>query len=100
MNCLPCTRSRIDSAHAVARYTEEVLARAGSEFVNAGGALLEEYLRSPCTEEIAVFRAFARAVDGGQDGVVVLDTAPTRSGKPCRQMPASDFTSAKGAIHC
>ena len=40
-------------------------------------ALLEEDLRSPCTEEIAVFRAFAREVAGGTDRFVVLDTAPT-----------------------
>jgi arsenite/tail-anchored protein-transporting ATPase len=39
--------------------------------------MLEEDLRSPCTEEIAVFHAFARAVAAGQDGFVVLDTAPT-----------------------
>jgi arsenite/tail-anchored protein-transporting ATPase len=39
--------------------------------------LLEEDLRSPCTEEIAVFRAFAREVDRGSGGFVVLDTAPT-----------------------
>jgi arsenite-transporting ATPase len=39
--------------------------------------LLEEDLRSPCTEEIAVFRAFAEAVAEGEDGFVVLDTAPT-----------------------
>jgi arsenite-transporting ATPase len=38
---------------------------------------LEEDLRSPCTEEIAVFRAFARTVAQGQNGFVVLDTAPT-----------------------
>jgi arsenite-transporting ATPase len=38
---------------------------------------LEEDLRSPCTEEIAVFRAFAQAVEAGKDGYVVLDTAPT-----------------------
>jgi arsenite/tail-anchored protein-transporting ATPase len=38
---------------------------------------LDEDLRSPCTEEIAVFRAFAQAVDAGKDGYVVLDTAPT-----------------------
>ena len=43
----------------------------------AGRALLEEDLRSPCTEEIAVFRAFAREVGQGTDGFVVLDTAPT-----------------------
>jgi arsenite-transporting ATPase len=71
------TVSRIDPAAEVARYTEEVLARAGSQLDAAGRALLEEDLRSPCTEEIAVFRAFAQAVDGGRDGFVVLDTAPT-----------------------
>ena len=42
-----------------------------------GRALLEEDLRSPCTEEIAVFRAFARTVAEGRGGFVVLDTAPT-----------------------
>jgi arsenite-transporting ATPase len=40
-------------------------------------ALLEEDLRSPCTEEIAVFSAFARTVAEGEHGFVVLDTAPT-----------------------
>jgi arsenite-transporting ATPase len=69
--------SRIDPAAEVARYTEEVLARAGDKLDAAGRALLEEDLRSPCTEEIAVFRAFAQAVDEGRDGFVVLDTAPT-----------------------
>ncbi|MEI7955394.1 MAG: ArsA-related P-loop ATPase, partial [Verrucomicrobiota bacterium] len=38
---------------------------------------LEEDLRSPCTEEIAVFRAFAREVGQGTNRFVVLDTAPT-----------------------
>src|ERR1035438_10379859 len=42
-----------------------------------GRAMLEEVLRSPCTEEIAIFRAFARTVDEGREGFVVLDTAPT-----------------------
>jgi arsenite-transporting ATPase len=68
---------RIDPVAEVARYTEEVLARAGSQMDAAGRALLEEDLRSPCTEEIAVFRAFAQVVDAGRDGFVVLDTAPT-----------------------
>ncbi len=40
-------------------------------------ALLEEDLRSPCTEEIAVFRAFARTVQEAERDFVVLDTAPT-----------------------
>ena len=42
-----------------------------------GRLLLEEDLRSPCTEEIAVFRAFARTVDSARERTVVLDTAPT-----------------------
>jgi arsenite-transporting ATPase len=71
------TVSRIDPAHEVERYTKEVLSRASSHLDEAGRALLEEDLRSPCTEEIAVFRAFADAVDEGREGFVVLDTAPT-----------------------
>lgn len=67
---------RIDPAAEVARYTAEVLAGAG-DLDDDGRALLEEDLRSPCTEEIAVFRAFARTVDAAQDAIVVLDTAPT-----------------------
>ena len=47
------------------------------ELDEKGRALLEEDLRSPCTEEVAVFRAFARTVAAGEDGIVVLDTAPT-----------------------
>uniref|UniRef100_UPI003F49234E arsenical pump-driving ATPase n=1 Tax=Cupriavidus yeoncheonensis TaxID=1462994 RepID=UPI003F49234E len=69
------TVTRIDPAHEVRQYTEEVLA--GQQLDAAGWAMLEEDLRSPCTEEIAVFRAFARTVDGGKNGFVVLDTAPT-----------------------
>jgi len=69
--------SRIDPEDEVARYTEEVLAKAGKNLDPGARAMLEEDLRSPCTEEIAVFRAFARAVDAGKNGFVVLDTAPT-----------------------
>ena len=69
--------SRIDPAAETQDYTAEVMATAGRDLDAQGKALLEEDLRSPCTEEIAVFRAFARTVDGGKDGFVVLDTAPT-----------------------
>jgi arsenite-transporting ATPase len=69
--------TRIDPAREVAQYTEEVLDKAGKSLDAGGLAMLEEDLRSPCTEEIAVFRAFARTVDEGKDGFVVLDTAPT-----------------------
>ena len=71
------TVARIDPAAEVRQYTEEVLAKAGGRLDVAGRAMLEEDLRSPCTEEIAVFRAFARTVAEGKDGFVVLDTAPT-----------------------
>jgi arsenite-transporting ATPase len=71
------TVSRIDPAGEVAAYTEEVLGKARGTLDASALALLEEDLRSPCTEEIAVFRAFAREVDRGSDGFVVLDTAPT-----------------------
>lgn len=71
------TLSRIDPAAETAAYTAEVLAKQGPQMDEAGRSLLEEDLRSPCTEEIAVFRAFAREVGQGKDRFVVLDTAPT-----------------------
>ena len=69
--------TRIDPAVETRRYTEEVLATAGDGLDAQGRALLEEDLRSPCTEEIAVFRAFAEAVAHGEEQFVVIDTAPT-----------------------
>jgi arsenite-transporting ATPase len=71
------TVGRIDPAAETKAYREEVLATAGAQLDEKGRALLEEDLRSPCTEEVAVFRAFARTVAEGADDVVVLDTAPT-----------------------
>ena len=67
---------RIDPAVETARYTQEVLA-AATGLDAEGRALLLEDMRSPCTEEIAVFRAFARTVDQARERIVVLDTAPT-----------------------
>ena len=71
------TTSKIDPAAETAAYTAEVMAHQGALMDAAGRALLEEDLRSPCTEEIAVFRAFAREVGQGTKRFVVLDTAPT-----------------------
>ena len=71
------TLSKIDPASETAAYTAEVVSNQGAQMDAAGRALLEEDLRSPCTEEIAVFRAFAREVGQGTDRFVVLDTAPT-----------------------
>jgi arsenite-transporting ATPase len=71
------TLSKIDPAAETAAYQAEVMRGQGAAMDKAGRALLEEDLRSPCTEEIAVFRAFAREVGQGTDRFVVLDTAPT-----------------------
>lgn len=68
---------RIDPTAEVERYREEVMGKAGTGLDAQARAMLEEDLRSPCTEEIAVFRAFAQTVDKAQDAFVVLDTAPT-----------------------
>ena len=38
---------------------------------------IEEDLRSPCTQEIAVFRKFAKIVKGSDEDIVIIDTAPT-----------------------
>jgi arsenite-transporting ATPase len=69
--------TRIDPVAETRRYTEEVLATAGQGLAAQGRALLEEDLRSPCTEEITFFRAFADTVAQGEDQFVVIDTAPT-----------------------
>jgi len=71
------TVTRIDPELETRRYTEDVLATAGAGLDAQGRALLEEDLRSPCTEEIAVFRAFAETVAEGEERFVVIDTAPT-----------------------
>jgi arsenite-transporting ATPase len=69
--------SRIDPEAETKAYGDEVLAAAAPNLDARGRELLEEDLRSPCTEEIAVFRAFARTVAEGERGFVILDTAPT-----------------------
>lgn len=71
------TVTRIDPELETRRYRNEVLATAASSLDAKGRALLEEDLRSPCTEEIAIFRAFAETVAQGESGFVVIDTAPT-----------------------
>ncbi len=69
--------SRIDPAAEVRRYCNDVMATSGAHLDAHGRALLAEELRSPCTEEIAVFRAFAEVVANGEREVVLIDTAPT-----------------------
>ena len=71
------TVTRIDPAAETASYTKGVLLTAGKDLDAEAYALLEEDLRSPCTEEVAVFEAFARTVAAAADRYVVIDTAPT-----------------------
>jgi len=69
--------SRIDPAAETEAYRRKVVTQAGRGLDAAGLALLEEDLRSPCTEEVAVFHAFSRLVFGAKREIVVMDTAPT-----------------------
>ena len=71
------TVSRIDPVAEIAHYREHVLKTKGAKLDAQGRALLEEDLRSPCTEEIAVFQAFSRIIREAGKKFVVMDTAPT-----------------------
>ena len=71
------TLSKIDEKQELLNYQNEVLSKARETMSEADVAYIEEDLRSPCTQEIAVFRAFAEIVDQAEDAVVVIDTAPT-----------------------
>ena len=69
--------SRIDPHAETERYRAHILQTRGAQLDAQGRALLEEDLRSPCTEEIAVFQAFSRIIREAGRSFVVMDTAPT-----------------------
>ena len=69
--------SRIDPHAETERYRQHVMATKGATLDAQGRAMLEEDLRSPCTEEIAVFQAFSRVIREAGSKFVVMDTAPT-----------------------
>ncbi|MGD6731459.1 MAG: arsenical pump-driving ATPase [Pleomorphochaeta sp.] len=71
------TMSHIDEGAELKKYQEEVLSNARKTMSAEDVAYIEEDLRSPCTQEIAVFRAFAEIVAKAENEVVVIDTAPT-----------------------
>ena len=71
------TVSRIDPQVETERYRQHVLDTKGSALDKDGRALLDEDLRSPCTEEIAVFQAFSRLIREADQKFVIMDTAPT-----------------------
>ena len=69
--------SRIDPQAERDRYRQHVMETKGKNLDEAGRRLLEEDLRSPCTEEIAVFQAFTRIMRESRKKFVIVDTAPT-----------------------
>jgi arsenite-transporting ATPase len=71
------TVSRIDPHAETEIYRQHVLDTKGAKLDAEGRALLDEDLRSPCTEEIAVFQAFSRVIREAGQKFVVMDTAPT-----------------------
>ncbi|WP_303870072.1 arsenical pump-driving ATPase [Acetobacterium wieringae] len=72
------TVSNIDEAEELQKYRDEVIGKAKAANISQDDIdYIIEDLESPCTQEIAVFRAFAEQVEKADDGVVVIDTAPT-----------------------
>lgn len=69
--------SRIDPVRVTREYREHAMATKGAKLDEAGRAALAEDLRSPCTEEVAVFREFSKVIRGGRRQFVIVDTAPT-----------------------
>jgi len=71
------TVSRIDPERAITEYRSRVMASKGAKLDDAGRAVLAEDLKSPCTDEVAVFQEFSQVVFRSRKQFVVLDTAPT-----------------------
>ncbi|MFW2487828.1 arsenical pump-driving ATPase [Clostridium chromiireducens] len=70
--------SNIDEKEEFEKYRQEVLSKAReNNMTDEDIEYIEEDLRSPCTQEIAVFRAFAEIVERSENEIVVIDTAPT-----------------------
>lgn len=68
---------RIDPKVETQRYTDKIVGQKGKNMDEAGKKLLLEDLKSPCTEEVAVFHAFSKAINEAKRKFVVIDTAPT-----------------------
>lgn len=69
--------SRIDPEVETAKYHAQIMATKGRDLDAQARAMLEEDLRSPCTEEIAVFQAFSKVIRASSKQFVIMDTAPT-----------------------
>lgn len=69
--------SHIDEKAELEAYKQKVLDKARETMKDADLSYIEEDLRSPCTQEIAIFNAFAKIVARADNEIVVIDTAPT-----------------------
>jgi arsenite-transporting ATPase len=68
---------RIDPKVETQRYTEKILEHKGQGQSEEAKKLILEDLKSPCTEEVAVFHAFSKAISMAKRKFVIMDTAPT-----------------------
>ncbi|ART59963.1 arsenical pump-driving ATPase [Acidovorax carolinensis] len=68
---------RIDPKAETQKYVDKIVTARAATLTEDEKALLIEDLRSPCTEEVAVFHAFSHVVAQARSSFVVLDTAPT-----------------------
>ena len=68
---------RIDPKVETQRYTEKILKHKGQGLSDEAKKLILEDLKSPCTEEVAVFHAFSKAISMAKRKFVIMDTAPT-----------------------
>ena len=71
------TVSRIDPEVETQVYRDHIMETRGASLDAEGRKMLEEDLRSPCTEEIAVFQAFSKIIREARRKFVIMDTAPT-----------------------
>ncbi|WP_368029393.1 arsenical pump-driving ATPase [Arcobacter sp. s6] len=71
------TIEKIDPSIETQKHIDEVIAQNEGKISNEDMALLKEELSTPCIEEIAVFKAFAKTVSKAKNSFVILDTAPT-----------------------
>ena len=71
------TIERIDPKVETQNYIDKILEQKGANLNDEGKRLLLEDLKSPCTEEVAVFHAFSKAIYRAKRQFVVMDTAPT-----------------------
>jgi len=69
--------SKIDPHAETEAYRKRIIDRSRPDLDAEGMALLEEELKSPCTEEVAVFHAFSKVVFSAKREIVIMDTAPT-----------------------